>query len=91
MQEYKYLNDMKVLKIRFTEHITKSGSKFTMEYKGLFGWKRNTVMVGGTPAGIMYDDIHGETKEQCLDINLRHMRLCKDFIRIIEFSTIKSY
>lgn len=82
---------MKVLKIRFTEHITKSGSKFTMEYKGLFGWRRNTLAIGGGYGNVVYDDVYGNTKEECLHKNLNHMRLCKDYIRVIEFSTIKSY
>jgi hypothetical protein len=82
---------MKTLKIRFVEHIGKSGSKFTMEYKGWFGWRRNTVMIGGGHGSVVYDDIYGTTKEHCLTENLYHMNLCKDFVRIIEYSTVKTY
>ena len=64
---------------------------YYMQYKKWFFWKTNFVAIGGSPAGVAYDKIYSESKDECLSKNLRHMSLCKDFVSVIEYPTIKKY
>lgn len=79
------------LKIRFVEVIGDSYSTYYMEYKKLFFWRTNMVMIGGSPAGVAYDRIYSVSKDKCLAQNLHFMSLCKDYVNIIEYPTIKKY
>ena len=79
------------LKIRFVEVELSNYSVFYMEYKKLFFWKTNWVAIGGSTSGVAYDRIYSAAKPKCLAKNLQHMSLCKDYLKITEYPTIKIY
>jgi hypothetical protein len=79
------------LKIRFIETIGDSYSTYHIEYKKWFFWRTNWVAIGGSPAGVAYDRIYSASKDKCLAQNLHFMGLCKDYLNIIEFPSIKKY
>lgn len=79
---------MKTIKIRFIQH---RENKYSMQRKGLFGWRDITYTINMGYGGVTYDYIE-ETKESLLDKVLEeYYKMDKRFVRVIEHSTIKIY
>jgi len=79
---------MKTIKIRFIQH---RENKYSMQRKGLFGWRGITYTINMGYGSVTYDYIE-ETKESLLDKVLEeYYKMDKRFVRVIEHSTIKIY
>ena len=75
---------MRNLKIRFI----KEGNKYFMERKTFWCWKSAMVPCSWS----MRDhQVRDETKSRCLNKYLHHKKLCKDYVNINEYPTIKKY
>jgi len=81
------------MKIRYVEKCNKITGEILNNYieqKKWYGWKRlgYTINMG---YGSVYNYFNNKNKNELLKEVLNHKKLCLNFIKIIEYPTIKEY
>ncbi len=78
---------MKNLKIRFI----KSGNRYYMQYRSWWRWTSPLESTKRRPGVRDFTLIYGATKSKCLNKSLNKMQICKQYVKITEYPTIKKY
>ena len=84
---------MKTIKIRFVENISNtSPSIYHIQHKRWYGWRYSYHRMGTNGYGTILSQYYNQNRDKLLeDVLTNHFKICKKFVKIIKYTSLKIY